>query len=233
MSIEKRCIYCNENLANTVDHIPPRCIFSKPLPLNMITVPCCNVCNSKYALDDEYFMVVLTLIEDTTKNIYKDYLFEKIQRMKLREQSRKLIEYIKYSFEAKVKITRNGLILLNQPGINIDQKRIRNTVNRIIKGLVYKETGLLTKEVVSVFTTDYRNLDHDMTKQLMDVLDFIKYGDTIYIGDGKIFGYKFVYPKSCPEVSGWILNFFESFYVVALARHSNYSGEFHLMTAST
>jgi hypothetical protein len=178
-------------------------------------------------------MVVLTLIEDTSKNIYKDKLFNKLQRMKLREQSRKLIDYMKGSFEAKIRITNSGLILLNQPGINVDQKRIRSTVERIIKGLVYKETGLLTKEIISVFTTDYQKLSQEMTQSLIDVLELLKEGQLITIGDGKVFRYKYSYPKSCPELSGWILCFFETFYVIALATHENYTEKFRLTTAST
>jgi hypothetical protein len=226
----KMCIYCNNRVADTIDHIPPKSIFSKPLPSNLITVPCCKQCNDGFALDDEYFMVILALIEDTSKNTYKYKLFEKLQRMKLREESRSLLQYIEKSFEAKIKISKEGLILLNQPGLNVDQKRIRNTVNRIINGLVYKETGFTAIEVISIFTTDYNRLTSEMSKQLIDVIELLRYGDLVKIGDGKIFGYKVAYPKSCPEVSGWILSFFETYYVVALARHSNYSGKFHLPT---
>ena len=117
--------------------------------------------------------------------------------------------------------------------LNVDQKRIRDTVERIIKGLVYKETGLLTKEIISVFTTDYCKLTHEMSQNLLDVLELLKEGQLIEIGDGKVFGYKYDYPKSCPELSGWILCFFETFYIIALAKHENYTGEFCLTTAST
>lgn len=35
------CCYCGINSSTTKDHIPPKSIFNKPLPNNLITVPYC------------------------------------------------------------------------------------------------------------------------------------------------------------------------------------------------
>lgn len=59
MSIEC-CIYCGAEGESTRDHVPPRCLFSKPRPSNLVTVPCCSACNSEYAKQDEYFRIAIT-----------------------------------------------------------------------------------------------------------------------------------------------------------------------------
>lgn len=35
--------------------MPGKGLFSKPLPSNLVTVPCCRACNAAHELEDEYF----------------------------------------------------------------------------------------------------------------------------------------------------------------------------------
>jgi hypothetical protein len=52
------CYLCGTP-ATTQDHIPPKCMFPKPRPTDLITVPSCCACNDKTKLDDEYFRLVV------------------------------------------------------------------------------------------------------------------------------------------------------------------------------
>jgi len=49
------CVYCN-NIANTKEHVPPKCFLDKPFPFNLKTVPACGDCNKSYSKDEEYIM---------------------------------------------------------------------------------------------------------------------------------------------------------------------------------
>lgn len=53
------CIYCGERRELTSDHVPPRCLFSKPRPA-LVTVPCCHDCNRELGKYDEYFRLAIT-----------------------------------------------------------------------------------------------------------------------------------------------------------------------------
>ena len=53
------CCYCH-NPSTTKDHIPPKNIFPKPRPTNLITVLSCKDCNEDPSLDDEYFGFIIT-----------------------------------------------------------------------------------------------------------------------------------------------------------------------------
>ena len=51
----------------TSDHVPPACLFSKPRPSDLVTVPCCSSCNREFMKDDEYFRIAVTTGIDKVK----------------------------------------------------------------------------------------------------------------------------------------------------------------------
>lgn len=50
---KRRCYLCGSTDDLTRDHIPPKCFFPEPRPVNLITVSCCRTCNQSYSEDDE------------------------------------------------------------------------------------------------------------------------------------------------------------------------------------
>jgi hypothetical protein len=58
------CVYCH-GPANTQDHAPPRCLFRKPRPSNLITLPACRACNSGFSFHES---LVKALLAITTSN---------------------------------------------------------------------------------------------------------------------------------------------------------------------
>jgi len=213
-----KCIYCN-NEANSHDHIPPKNIFSKPLPNDLITVPCCDICNASFSLDDEYFMATLTLIENTTPNSNKTALFEKLKRLKRRSNSAKFFAFLKSSTGFRGKITQSGVILPNQPGILINEDRIKTVLNRIIKGLVFKKIGRFCSIVIIILDNEPSLMPPNKQATIFELISLITDSPTINIGDGKVFSYKYAYPKTNPDYSVWLLTFFQSFYVLGLGQH--------------
>jgi hypothetical protein len=61
------CVYCGEQGELTRDHVPPRCLFSKPRPSDLVTVPCCESCNGEFQKHDEYFRIAITTGIDREK----------------------------------------------------------------------------------------------------------------------------------------------------------------------
>lgn len=58
----KLCAICGYRVATTRDHVPPRAIFPRPLPVQMITVPACGACNNGAHQLDERFRVYLAAV---------------------------------------------------------------------------------------------------------------------------------------------------------------------------
>jgi hypothetical protein len=60
------CVFCGATGDVTDDHVPPKPIFAKPRPSDLITVPGCEECDHGWSLDDEYFRTALCLSDKTT-----------------------------------------------------------------------------------------------------------------------------------------------------------------------
>jgi len=58
------CTYCQTVGPLTDDHVPPKLLFSKPRPSNLITVPACFPCNNGAGLDDAYFRLNVAIREN-------------------------------------------------------------------------------------------------------------------------------------------------------------------------
>src|ERR1019366_2356818 len=51
----KQCYLCQATETLIRDHIPPENLFPRPLPSDLITVPCCKSCNLGFSKIDEQF----------------------------------------------------------------------------------------------------------------------------------------------------------------------------------
>lgn len=141
------CILCGRFGPVTREHAPPQCLFLKPKPTNMITVPTCATCNDKTKLDDEYFRVFVTAgAEPDTKleRLWK----EKVINSSLRNSPAMSImlgkdrdEFVQQNKGARVISTTGRLILedelhLIQP---LNAIRINNVVTKIVRCLHFHE----------------------------------------------------------------------------------------------
>jgi hypothetical protein len=59
MGNPKVCAICGYGRATTRDHLPPRGIFPRPLPVRMVTVPACSDCNNGASDQDDRFRLYL------------------------------------------------------------------------------------------------------------------------------------------------------------------------------
>ncbi len=53
------CAYCGEIKPSSKDHVIPRCLFPRPLPNPMITVPACDDCNGAKSRHDDFLRDLL------------------------------------------------------------------------------------------------------------------------------------------------------------------------------
>ncbi len=62
------CAYCGVKRGLTKDHVIPKCLFKRPLPSNMITVPACSECNNAKSKDEDYLRDMLVIDHFTSSN---------------------------------------------------------------------------------------------------------------------------------------------------------------------
>jgi hypothetical protein len=84
------CVYYGSTEALTDDHIPPKTLFPKARPANLITVRSCRSCNEGASKDDEYFRLVISMRNDsgdhpavkkTIPSIYRSFAKIKQERI--------------------------------------------------------------------------------------------------------------------------------------------------------
>ena len=76
--MSKTCYMCNLN-ATSVEHIPVQCFFLEGYRNQLITVPSCNIHNSKKSKDDEYVRNIFCL-NYSNNELAHSKVFEKVYR---------------------------------------------------------------------------------------------------------------------------------------------------------
>ncbi len=180
-----KCIYCGYEGFITRDHIPPQCFFPEPRPSNLITVPCCKKCHTKWSNDDEYFRAVIV----SSINVDHDSNAQKINQALLRSMKnpnkKGFASMIRQSLaEVEVK-TPSGIYLGKTPAIKVDKKRFDSVAKRILKGLYFYEKGHSIPKGYEVHNY-FSQFAPD--RSLMEILKTGRWSQPKIIGDN-IFGY--------------------------------------------
>jgi len=133
-----KCAHCGKE-SESRDHVPPKCLFPRPRPNDLITVPCCAKCNSSASKDEEYFLAVYMIgdagVSDAGKKLWK----QKLRRMY--QKNTGLRQRIAGSL-IKVRMrTAGGLYLGARDAIQLDHDRLDAVVKKIVRGLYFHEFG--------------------------------------------------------------------------------------------
>ena len=143
MAINKKrrmgeCVHCGKFGPITVDHVPPKNLFPKPLPNNMITVFSCDDCNNGASADDEYFRLILSMsIEVQNSNSVKK-LLPRIERSLLRPNYPGLLKTFVKSTKLTDAITEAGIYVGKIPVYDVNSERVKRVLKRVINGIVYE-----------------------------------------------------------------------------------------------
>jgi hypothetical protein len=120
----KRCTCCSK-AADTKDHAPPRCLLTRPLPSNLVTLPACQKCNNGFSFEERAVRAFLTLVsvhpEMVTKRQEDGWLDRacgrSLKMRKMLEESRQpngnyaVVGDLWTSFERVFRKTAQGLFL--------------------------------------------------------------------------------------------------------------------------
>jgi len=209
----KQCAYCGDGGILTKDHIPPKGIFPKPRPVNLITVPACPRCHSQQtSRDDEYFRNTLNVSEDLSN--HPGVLG--VQPVVLRSfsnpnKSGMFADFLK-SIRLLEEATPSGMATKSKFGFEADMVRIRRVVQRILLGLFYHhrqhrippgyDALVFNEESLQTWPGDYFTyVNETLLQPLLATKAEVR-------GDG-IFGYRFAFHPQDPDSTFWILDFYE------------------------
>lgn len=205
------CVYCGSTKELTNDHIPPKALFAKPRPSNLITVPSCRSCNGDASKDDEYFRLMISMRHDTGDHPAVQKNLPSIYRS-LQMPSKKGFKRALIGSMCEIEIaTPSGFYLGTAEGYDVNLSRLDRVAARITTGLFFHEFG---RRLAPEFTTCAYSVDgfskaDQKTKTLVhETLAKITSGKPRVFGDGA-FIYWLNKVKECDTTSLWVLQFYE------------------------
>jgi hypothetical protein len=133
-------VYCGKP-SNTRDHVPPKLLFPKPRPSNLISVPSCKTCNVGFSKDDEYIRIAVALRGDLAEHPQAQGLFAPTIRGLNRPEQRGFVKTILSTVKQIPVHTKEGIFLGHAPAMIVDLERLRRTAERIVRGLYFDAFG--------------------------------------------------------------------------------------------
>lgn len=206
------CAYCGMYKTIDDDHIPPKNIFAKPRPNNLITVPSCHNCNGDSSKDDEYFWITLSIREDVIS--HPDVILNRKTIGRAMNNPKKV--GLRRSFDNSIKVTeafsKYGLFIGNKHFLDVKLERLNKVAERIIKGLYYHHTNV-------ILGNDYKSIAYitDCLKDLSDtqcwenikkLFESLQFEKSHLIGNN-VFEYKYKIANDNDKISLWIMKFYD------------------------
>lgn len=155
------CIYCGNNFEKsemTKDHIPPKSLFTKPRPNNLITVYVCKNCNSKRSKDDEYMKIKLNFRKNIATNPDYSKNLESIFNGLKRKESKKLLNQL------------NSETNYFDNTFYIDNLRLEKVNEDIVRGLYFYHTKKTIPESYIIKSYTEEALRQHEKKEMIELL---------------------------------------------------------------
>jgi hypothetical protein len=186
------CAYCAQP-ATTNDHVPPKTLFTPPLPSNLITVPACGSCNNGASDDDEVFRNELSIVAGSFGESAN--AGERLQPS-LRSIRRNVERY-----------SAGGIYLGLGYAVPVTRGAQDRVLRRIVRGLYWHHfrAALSTDSHIELVFIDKNKLDWQGALSVLGKL----HPQHVLIGDGDTFQYFYGRAADDPAFSFWLLIIFK------------------------
>ena len=207
---KQQCAYCDTGDGNeTDDHVPPKGLFPKPRPDNLITVPSCTECNTGDSKDDEYFKLTMAVRGEANDKTPAKTVIESVIRGLEREQAAGYAKVVAASMEKQDVTTPGGIYLGPRVVMTAELERLLVVVERTVRGLFFNEKSncIPDSHDVSVFPLDTKTIDDN--PPLRTLIAWISKTGFTTIGEST-FSFSRVYADGDDTMSFWVLEFYET-----------------------
>lgn len=200
-----RCLYCGVRDGTTADHIPPKVLFPKPRPSDLVTVPCCEVCRQGQPLDDEYFARMVTMRHDVADHPAAALVLEGVHRSLTKPQKQKFTSALLRSVREFSVHSDAGLYLGEAASCDVDLARLCKVIERTTRGLYFHEFGTRLPDDYrcKVYSLDGFSLrDRAVVTSLKRLLNAAQSGKTRVFGQ-KVFTYSVLRIEQPKALTVW------------------------------
>lgn len=208
------CIFCGKNVGDTDDHVPPQCLFPRPLPSNMITVPACHDCNNKrFSKDDEVVRNILSSLEIHERHTdIKNHLAPKRNRSFTKKYyGEKKLQALLDKMKPVAQYDNFGNYIGKKAAISLDDPIFDKFIERVSRGLLFHVNQ------IGYFEGNFRWKLSPSQKDIESMPQEMK--DFLFSGKPKSIGNTFSYIGYCiPHYVGsmWILNFYQGIEIMSI-----------------
>ena len=193
---KKLCCFCGIRPATTRDHIPPKCVFPEPRPVDLITVPACEECNKSTASIDEEFRVFVNLFVGK-KSPEAERLW-RLRTLSTVKSNRRLLNKAISAFQPGYVTPKHKIILWDDSPHRIFEKMVR--------GLYFHHFNEVLADRVDIII--------DQIKEMTTAkVECVKSLSCNYIGCGQ-FLYRYGRANDDPLRSVWLFVFHRNLVVM-------------------
>lgn len=200
-STVEKCAICGTRDATGRDHVPPRNIFPRPWPSDLITVPACDVCNGGSSPNDEEFKVGLSLLAGVDSPATLTLWTQGAMRTLV--HNRRLHREILNRFVKIEMRSKAGMYLGTEDAVLVPKKGMHAVLMRTIRGLYRHHFGetLGARARCDVQAYDGKGIDEPELERIVMSLPFNS------IANGAL-RYRYGRAGDCSLNSIWFLLFF-------------------------
>lgn len=208
------CVFCGAPDPTTWDHVPPKNLFRKPRPSNLLTVPSCQGCNEGASKDDEYFRLMLSIRQDMRAGPAR-WAADVAMRSLERPEARGLLHSLLHILE-EVDIRTPAGIYLERRGVYTPQMaRLYRVVGRTVPGLFYHERGYALPQEYHVTTYllpdawDVERLVASIARKALSMAHLVRAQARVGIIGRHEFRYQWQAVPEDRNASAWLLTFYQ------------------------
>lgn len=207
------CAICGAADATTSDHLPPKNMFPKPRPNDLITVPSCLRCNNVGSKHDEEFRVFVSIQlgmeNDVTRKLWENGALRTIHH-----NSRLRNHLITNSREVNL-VTPAGVYVGKRRAVTVPMHSHNAVCDRIVRGLYFHHYGTILGSRVSCRVAPLQSIPSEM-ESFLGLMLFNS------IADGA-FCYRYGRASDSPLDSMWLLLFYGKYPVMVETRSKSRS----------
>lgn len=133
---EQLCVICGVKKATTKDHVPPKSIFAKPRPSDLVTIPACHSCNVSGSVADEEFGAFVAMATTIKNNGSDKKLFHQ-RVVKPLHHNKRLYRQIIDQSKAVTLVTPSGIIYDKAYQTHWNVEAHQKVMERTVRGLYF------------------------------------------------------------------------------------------------
>lgn len=229
MAMAKRkgdCVECGRYRPITKDHVPPQCLFAKPRPSNLITVPSCKECHEQWSKDDEWFRTRLALRASASESEDVKAITPKILRSLERPEASGMNKSFFDDLLPVEMRTKSGLYVGQSGAYQVDIERLIRIAERIVRGLIWHETKSRVDDRYEMVTHTEETL-HQVSQEhkqfiVSKIISPLANRQAKVIGND-VFCYRFQTFERL-SASAWLIHFYKSTGFLSVVRPRRVAG---------